>query len=224
MGQQAEMDDRQAATAASATAAAAEDPENSAGGASSGSSGVAMGGELPQNVVAVGAMVRVQNLKSMTLMNGTEGRVQRWVPEKQRWTVELSDGTMFNVMEKNLEVVVPDIGGNRRRGGEERAQKTMRQPERPTEGEKRDHLAKGHSTYRCWCPDCVKSMKRDLPHVSRGEAPLDAVPEVSADYFFPRDNKGAPPIKCLAVKHRSSRGVKAFVVQRKGEDMPTTST
>ena len=66
--------------------------------------------------------------------------------------------------------------------------KKMADPRLPNESEVQKHLLRGHIPYRDWCPICVKSMGKSIPH-RRSERERN-VPEYGFDYCFPGDEMG----------------------------------
>ena len=62
-------------------------------------------------------------------------------------------------------------------------------PTKPNQEEIEAHELRGHVEYRNWCPHCVKTRGRSLPH--RNLAGRERkIPEYSFDYAFPGDEFG----------------------------------
>ena len=88
---------------------------------------------------------------------------------------------------------------------------------RPSEAEVRAHRAT-HLPFRDWCEECVAGSANDWPHHRRHpELPL-SIPEVAADYCFPRDHAGAEFAVILVMRDRESKMLVAHVVPHKGAE------
>ena len=86
---------------------------------------------------------------------------------------------------------------------------------RPSESVVRQHRAT-HIPFRDWCQECVAGAANGWPH-KRGDPGLPlAVPEIHADYCFPKDRVGGDYVVVLVTKDRGTKMIHAHVVPCKG--------
>ena len=107
-------------------------------------------------------------------------------------------------------------------GEEAQAPLAAREPDQPTEEERRHHELT-HMPFRSWCSHCVRGRQDSLPHRPSPTTAL-AVPEVAMDYCF-LGRAGSPSsATVLIMKDRESRSILASVVQSKGRGLDETVT
>ena len=87
-------------------------------------------------------------------------------------------------------------------------------PTKPNPEEIEAHEMRGHVEYRNWCPHCVKTRGRSLPHKSL-QGKERKIPEYSFDYTFPGDEFGYK-WTVLAGREKVSKSWMATAVPKKG--------
>ena len=98
-------------------------------------------------------------------------------------------------------------------GGEAQAVKSPTVMRKPTLEEINEHR-RTHLPYRNWCPICIASRGKDLPHKAidrRG----DGVPIIGMDYFFVGDD-GAGVIPAIAARNSITKALIGTAVPTKG--------
>ena len=87
-------------------------------------------------------------------------------------------------------------------------------PRQPTAAEREDHEAT-HLPFRSWCWACVMGRRTNPAHRKLPEDDRE-VQEVSLDYCFVRRRNEEQVVTILLLKDRSSRALRAWVLQKKG--------
>ena len=89
---------------------------------------------------------------------------------------------------------------------------------RPTTEDIRKHRV-SHLPFRDWCPECIAGAANDWPHRSRDKSSeIIEVPEVHADYCFPKDQVGGDYAVVLVARDRETKMTVAHVVPHKGAE------